>query len=187
MVQTQALPRAPVPIKPSALVAFAAVAPAAPEAGASAVAFAAAAPAAPEAAAPAVAFAAAVPVAPANVALNPPAGAFVATGGAVAPYAGAGGGGVAGQASCGDAAILALARKTAERLWGCGGGELPPGWDYEVTDDGDCYFVMPDMLNPDGSVAVEGATSWEDPRENFETYVEHFVAAASRGVDLAKL
>jgi hypothetical protein len=34
---------------------------------------------------------------------------------------------------------------------------------------------------------VEGATTWEDPRENLEAYVEHFVAAASRGVDLAKL
>jgi hypothetical protein len=83
--------------------------------------------------------------------------------------------------------MRALARATAQRLWADGAGELPPEWDYETTDDGEYYYLEPDTLNPDGSVAALGATVWDDPRENFDTYVEQFVAAAKRGVDLAKL
>ena len=72
---------------------------------------------------------------------------------------------------------------------GChGGGELPPGWDYDTTDEGEYYYIEPDTLAADGSVAVEGGTHWDDPRADFEAYVAEFVkAAVERGVDLARL
>jgi hypothetical protein len=110
-------------------------------------------------------------------------------GAAVAVAAAAGGGAGAGgrRGAGGDAELLALARATAERLYADGAGELPPGWDYERTEDGEIYFLMPDTLNADGSVAEEGATVWEDPRENFEYYVTQYAEAARRGVDLRSL
>jgi hypothetical protein len=38
-------------------------------------------------------------------------------------------------------------------------GELPPGWNWEETDDGEIYFTQPD-----------DETTWDDPRDDFEKF-----------------
>ena len=65
------------------------------------------------------------------------------------------------------------AKAKATEKWDDGNGELPPGWDYDTTEDGEYYYIKPD-----------GDTQWEDPRADFESYWKEFVAAADRGVDL---
>lgn len=110
-----------------------------------------------------------------------------------------------GSAAQGNAPVLtddeinALAREKASKLWDEGAGELPPGWDYETTDEGEIYYVQ-----PDGETYVEPALyqrcvfclfttcfscrTWDDPRISFDIYVSHFVSAAKeRGVDLNTL
>jgi len=63
----------------------------------------------------------------------------------------------------------------ASALYKDGAGDLPPGWDYDKTEEGEYYFIKPDET-----------TTWDDPRENFEKYVAEYVAAAKRGVNLEK-
>ena len=60
--------------------------------------------------------------------------------------------------SSSDSSISALAQQVATAKWNNGSGDLPPGWDYEQTEDGKFYFVPPG----DGAEAV-----WTDPRSDF--------------------
>ena len=68
--------------------------------------------------------------------------------------------------------VSTLARAAAAQLWREGGGQLPPGWDYE-EGEGKVHFVSP-----------EGQWQWEDPRETLEVYEQHLAEAEGRGVDL---
>ena len=64
----------------------------------------------------------------------------------------------------------------AEALYKEGAGDLPPGWDYDKTEEGEYYFIKPDET-----------TTWDDPREDLQKYVAEYVAAAKRGVNLNTL
>jgi hypothetical protein len=67
-------------------------------------------------------------------------------------------------------------REEARRHWKNGAGELPPGWDWTEGDQGRvCY------------VDHSGATTYSDPRKNFEVYAHAFEVAAARGVDLLNM
>ncbi len=72
-------------------------------------------------------------------------------------------------------------------MWEDGGGNLPPGWDYDTTDEGEYFFVQPDTIDPHTGATIPGDTTWDDPREDFDVYVKEFIKAAERGVDLHKL
>ena len=67
-------------------------------------------------------------------------------------------------------------REEARKHWKNGTGELPPGWDWTDGERGRvCY------------VDFTGATTYTDPRKNFEVYAHEFALAAERGVDLLNM
>jgi len=78
-----------------------------------------------------------------------------------------------------------LADRVARELWEDGAGVLPPGWDFATDETGEYYYIMPDTYNETGGQATPGDSTWDDPRVNFDTYVDEFIKAAARGVDIA--